>query len=94
MSTVTPHDTFEVRGEVRSMQDEAGMVLLDLSAGKYFSLNNVGALIWEEIVAGRSRQAICDGVQQRFSASPEQATADVATFLHHLEEKGLIRGNA
>lgn len=94
MSTVTPHDTFEVRDEVRSMQDETGMVLLDLAAGKYFSLNNVGALIWQQVVAGRSCQAISDSLRQRFQTSLEKAMADVVAFLNDLREKGLIRDNA
>lgn len=93
MNDPTFQKAFEIRRDVRSLQDESGMVLLDLSAGTYFSLNRVGASIWQEIVAGGTHQALIDAVCQRFHISSEKAADDVAIFLTDLRAKGLIHGH-
>ncbi len=86
-------ETFEIRNEVRSMDDEAGMVLLDLKAGKYFSLNRVGTVIWQQVEQGRPRSQILDAVRRSFDTSEDQAQADVEAFLSELQGKGLLRGH-
>ncbi len=88
---VNESETFEIRNEVRSMDDDAGMVLLDLKAGKYFSLNKVGALIWQQVEQGRPRGQILDAVRKSFDTSETQAQVDVEAFISDLKRKGLLR---
>lgn len=86
-------EKFEIQPEVRSMEDDEGMVLLDLDAGKYFSLNRVGALVWHGIEQGHRRQEIFETLHRAFQVPENQINADVESFIASLLQKGLIRAD-
>ena len=82
--------TLKIRPHVRSMQDDEGAVLLDLKAGKYYSLNGIAARIWSQAEAGQSLTAIVDNLQESYQASPEALQKDVTSFVSGLQQKGLV----
>lgn len=65
-------------------------VLLDLSSKRYFRLNATGAVIWQEIEAGRGRDEIADTLILRFDVDREVATQAVADLIGDLTEWGLL----
>jgi hypothetical protein len=69
---------------------EGEAVLLNLTSGYYFSLNRVGAAIWElldgERTLGAAQQAVCD----RFQAPAATVWADLAALINHLRREKLI----
>lgn len=65
-------------------------VLLDLASGIYFSLNSVGAFIWQEISAGKTPSEVAQTIADTYEVCPTTATADVDSFLRTLLSQGLI----
>jgi Coenzyme PQQ synthesis protein D (PqqD) len=59
-------------------------VLLDLSSGYYFSLNKVGAVIWEMLDGEHSLQAIHDAICGRFRVDASTAWEDIAALVRRL----------
>ena len=83
---------FELTEHVRATPGAGGKVLLDLRSGKYFALNAVGSLLWEEIAAGASRDAILERLAERFPEVPaERLGRDADALLAQLQARGLLR---
>lgn len=84
----------EINGHVRAMTDADGAVLLDLKAGKYYSLNAMGARIWQKVEDGAGRPEILEDLQGCFAVSRERLEADLESFVEGLRKKELIRVRA
>jgi hypothetical protein len=72
-----------------SLAEEA--VILDLKAGVYYSLNEVGARVWYLIQEPKSVSQIADTIQQEFDVDAERCERDVVRLLQDLAGKELIR---
>lgn len=83
-----------VQSHVRSMIDTDGAVLLDLKAGKYYSLNTVGARIWSDIEKGLSVPEILRHLEETFPGPAERLQTDLTAFVQGLKDKELIDGHA
>lgn len=55
-----------------------------------YTLNEVGALMWELIDGDRSIKDIKDIILQEYEVTPEQADADIKEFIEDLEGGRLI----
>ena len=73
---------------VADMEGEA--VLLNISTGVYFSLNQVAARIWRLIAHGSSVDAIVQTLMDEFDVGEERLRGDVAETIHQLSAHGLI----
>ena len=69
----------------------AGCVLLHLDSTDYHSLNHHGALIWELIHHDTTFGSLLDALSERISDAPPDFEDDIASFLHDLEHRDLIR---
>ena len=62
-------------------------VIINLSTGIYYSIDHVGAAMWELVEHGSSLDEIAAAIVARYDVSPAQAQADVARLgdelLHH-----------
>lgn len=67
-----------------------GGVLLDLSQGKYYNLNGIGSLVWQQLMAGASLEDIVKDLHDRYGSPTGQVTRDVRAFLTSLLSKGII----
>jgi hypothetical protein len=66
-------------------------VFLNLRTSDSCSLNRVGTVIWEQLCAGRTMQAVRQALSRRFDVSPRVAWADLAALVSELcREKILI----
>lgn len=83
-------ETLKINSHVRSMVGDDGAVLLDLKGGKYYSLNIVGATIWNKAQEGYTLAGILEHLKSEFSAPPAQLHEDLTTFVKGLEKKGLV----
>lgn len=70
------------------VEDE--VIYLDLATSEYQSVNAAGAVLWEALAAGTSREAMVTGLVQQFAISEELASADVDAFLADLQGRGLL----
>lgn len=65
-------------------------VLLDLSSGRYYTLNRVGTAIWERCTGNQSLQGIHAALCTRFEASPKCIADDLLALVTHLSHEGLL----
>jgi hypothetical protein len=65
------------------------VVLLEPEEGIYYSLNEVGARIWEIIRDPVSVESICGQISSEYSVDPDQCRADVLQLLTELLDHGL-----
>ena len=68
-------------------------VLLDLDTEQYYSLDGIGARVWQWIVEGLAPHEIESRLIDGYDATPETIRADLASLLRQLEGAGLIRSN-
>ena len=82
--------TFKVPDHVimRVVGDDA--VLLDMEAGKYFGLNDVGAEIWNLLEAGSTLSEIQNAIEAKFDVDNPTLMLDLAKLLENLLEAKLI----
>lgn len=65
-------------------------VLLNLSTGRYYTLNRVGSAIWETCTGTQSLQDIHAALCGRFDAPPERIADDLFALVTHLSHEGLL----
>ncbi len=89
---IAEQTTFEVRDEVMTEEIEGELVILDLQGDVYFSLNEVGRLVWEAAERGESFgeivEAICEAYEE---VDRERAAEDAAAFLEEALDEELMR---
>ena len=64
--------------------------LLSMTDGVYYSLNPVGAMIWDLVQEPHTVEELRDAVVARYDVEPEQCEADVKTMLAKLSGWGLL----
>lgn len=69
-------------------------VLLNLTNEMYYSLNEVGARVWELADGQRSIAAIVDAVAAEYDADRNQIRDDVQSLLAELAAEGLVSWDA
>ena len=78
-----------VRNQVSSdLGGEA--VILHLASGTYYSLNEVGALIWSLLQQPRKVRQIVDHVVAEYDVDRDECEADLYRLLDALSREGLI----
>jgi len=91
MPALTPTARFQVASAQVSRRLGDETVLLDVSGGVYYSLNEVGSLVWQELHSPRTLAACCEAVAAHFDVTPEACEPDLRQLLHELLERGLIK---
>ncbi len=72
----------------RRVDDE--MVILDVMSGRYFGLNEVGALIWDRLGAECTRDELVEAVTTAYDVDRNQASSDVDDLIDQLTDRSLI----
>lgn len=71
------------------MQGET--VLLDVSTGRYYTLNRMGSIIWELCTGQNTINDIHAVLCDRFEVAPEQALDDLVALISQLVQEGLLQ---
>jgi hypothetical protein len=69
-------------------------VILDLSTGTYYGLNEVGARVWALIETPRSGHEICDRLEAEYDVDRPSLERDVLHLLQEFEAEGLLEVDA
>jgi hypothetical protein len=64
-------------------------VILNLSQGTYYGLNEVGTQIWHLIQTPTSVDAIVAQLLEEYDVSPEECRASVLALANSLQQQGL-----
>jgi hypothetical protein len=86
----SPRATFRAREGVSSRRFDGDLVILDLQGGNYFGLDEVGSLIWEHLMEGRSGIDTASILAGRYEAATEEILDDVMRLVNELLNKGLV----
>ena len=70
--------------------DNGEYVLLHLGTSLYFSLNETGTLIWQEVMAERNLGEIGEELESRFEVSSEDAVQSVLALVSELVSEKLV----
>lgn len=85
--------TFRPSAWVRDVQNADGAALLDIHQGTCFSLNPVGARIWNLLKLQSSINEMSASIAAEFNVAEQQVRADVLEFIQRLNESGLAIRN-
>jgi hypothetical protein len=77
--------------DVQSTNMDGETVLLDLSTGRYYTLNRVGSVIWEQCTGTHTISDIQAVLCDRFDVAPERALDDLVTLVTQLTQEGLLQ---
>jgi len=65
-------------------------VLLELSRGVYYGLDEVGTRIWQLLGDGRSLAETLAALVEEYEVSEAEGAGDLLALVRELEERGLI----
>lgn len=66
-------------------------IIMNLTNGAYYSMDGVGALIWEGMESGQPGEVIVDRIALRYGAAAAVVRADFDRIVAELLMEGLIR---
>ena len=77
--------------DVQGTSMEGETVLLDLSTGRYYTLNRLGSVIWAHCTGHNTISAIHAVLCDRFEVSPDRALDDLVALINQLVKEGLLQ---
>ena len=69
---------------------EGEILALDTASAEYLSVNRTGALLWQELATGSSRDELVNRLVAETGIDAERAAHDVDAFLEQLDAQGLL----
>ena len=88
-TSLTLADSVVISEDVVFREVSGEMVLLDLSSGTYFGLNEVGARIWTLLHHGGSLRDAFDAALAEYDVSPNAFERDLLGLVRELCARGL-----
>lgn len=76
-------------GLVSSEIDE-DIVLMSVETGRYYSISNVGASIWNLLAEPLSVYEICQGLMSEYEIDPVRCKDEVLVFIRQLKDEGIV----
>lgn len=76
--------------EIAAKVIDGEAILINLSTGMYYSMDEVGGFIWTLLNDGHSLQEIAEAVTHHYDVAPETATADVLRLGGALLDEALV----
>ena len=84
------NETYKPASHVAWRRIDEEIVVLNLSNSDYYSLNGVGARMWELLSEGHPAEKVAALVAQEYGAPPKEVCADVDEFLGKLNQERLL----
>jgi hypothetical protein len=86
---ISPHSKLSPKPNVHAKRFDDEVIVLDLGKGAYFSLDEVGAAVWEGFARGQSLQEIVHGLADQYQVPESTLLADTTELAGKLVEAGL-----
>jgi len=90
IAQVSRDDHFAIPSHVRCRQLDDELVFVDLEAGEYYSLNAVGAKIWQGLSQGETPAQIVAALEREYEEAAEVLLKDCLGVVSELLERRLI----
>lgn len=88
--TLTPDTVISSTQNQVSSELEGEAVILNLSSGVYYGLNEVGARVWELIQQPKRLSEVLDALLEEYDVQPEACSEDVKAIIRELASANLI----
>jgi hypothetical protein len=88
-----PETKLMIPTQVMSRQVGDETVILDLGSGMYFSLDPVGARIWQLLTEGHQLDAVVTSLHAEYDVPEDQLRQDVNSLINELVSRGLVEVN-
>lgn len=79
-----------VSGELVSANLDGEVVILGFKSGSYYSLDQVGAFVWDLLQQSRKVSELRDAILSEYDIDLEQCEQDLFHLLAELADKGLV----
>jgi len=76
--------------DITTQELDGELLILDLASSHYYSLNDIGTMMWGLLCEGATLEAVADTICERYDAPQARVRGDVASLVRDLERKGLI----
>ncbi len=90
MTTTDLDDRFRPTAQAHARRFDREVVVLDLGGGKYYSLDEVGAVIWEKLTSGLSLGEVVEQIAAAYDVDEETALRDARRITGELVAAGLL----
>lgn len=80
----------KIAGDIIWRLLDDNIVVVSPKLGEVRVLNRTGAIIWQQLLAGKGTEEIEQQLVSQFQVSQENAREDLSVFLNELTEKGVI----
>jgi hypothetical protein len=87
---MTEAERFQIPPKVHARRFDDEIVLLHLGVGTYFSLDSVGATIWEQLTSGKTPDETVAVLLAQYDVKAPAARADVQRLAEALLAAGLL----
>ncbi len=77
--------------DVQGTGMEGETVLLDLSTGRYYTLNRLGGVIWDLCDGQRTVRDVHKAICDRFDVMPERALEDLLALAEELVQEKVLQ---
>ncbi len=77
--------------DVQGTTMDGETVILDLSSGRYYTLNRLGSVIWEHCTGQSTMADIHTAICERFDVVPSRALDDLVALVNDLIQEGLLQ---
>ena len=88
--TLTRSSTVVAARDQLSSELGGETVILNLGAGLYFGLDEVGTRVWALVQKPLSVERICETLMEEFEVDEERCERSVLSLLSEMERSGLI----
>lgn len=87
----TPEIEIEIAPDLLSTEAGGELVLMSVTAGKYFSFDEVGTDVWRRLQKETRVDSVCASLASDYQAEPGMIERDVCALLAELGGHGLIQ---
>ena len=85
------HQCFQPRGEeIASKVIDGEAIIINLANGIYYSMDKVGAVVWDLLLAGRTLDEVIVAVMGAYDVTREQAESNVRELVQELMQENLV----
>jgi hypothetical protein len=77
--------------EVAAKVIDGEAIIINLATGVYYSMDKVGALVWDVLQGGHSLEEAIVAITGQYDVSPEQAELNVRELVQELVQENLLR---
>ena len=85
------HHCFLPRNEeVAAKVIDGEAIIINLANGVYYSMDKVGAFVWDLLQSGHTLESVVGAVAGRYDVSREQAESNVQELVQELVEENLV----